>query len=156
VKRLLFAVAVACLFAANALAADPPATSSPTPVPTGTVIVPGTPTVMTTTGTTSTRRFGLFSRLRNRMSGANYSTPASGVIVAPTAPTTSAPGVVPSPMPMPTTKPVETAVTGSGVVTASGSGVVAGTTTTSMMPRTTTTTRTRMGLLQRLRMRRGM
>ena len=32
-KRLLFAVAVACLFAANALAADPPATSSPTPVP---------------------------------------------------------------------------------------------------------------------------
>ena len=142
-KRLLFAVAVACLFAANALAADPPATSSPTPVPAGTVIVPGTPTVMTTTGTTSTRRSGLFSRLRNRMSGANYSTPTNGVIVAPTTPITPAPRC-PLADADADDQAGQTAVTGSGVVTASGSGVVAGSTTTSMMPMATTTTRTRM------------
>ena len=59
------------------------------------MIVPGTPTVMTTTGTTSTRRSGLFSRLRNRMSGANYSTPTNGVIVAPTTPITPAPALSP-------------------------------------------------------------
>jgi len=156
VKRLLFAVAVACLFAVNALAADPPATATPAPVP-GTVLAPTAPNVMSTTGMNSTRRFGLFSRLRNRTSGTTYSTPTSGIIVAPPAPATTAPGVVPSPMPMPG-KAAEAAVTGSGVVTASGT-VVNGVTTTGsmMMPMaTTTTTRTRVGLLNRLRMRRGM
>jgi hypothetical protein len=153
VKRLLFAVAVACLFAVSALAADPPVTTiTPAPAP-GTVIAP-TPAVMSTTGTSSTRRTGLFSRLRNRMSGATYSTPTSGVIVAPSAPVvpgTPAPGIVPNPMP----KPIEATSTGSGVVTASGA-VVSGTTTTgAMVPMaSTTSTRTRVGLLNRLRMRR--
>ena len=145
-KRLLFAVAVAGLFAVNALAADPPVTVTPTPVPTGTVITTTTPTVMTTTGTTSTRRFGLFGRFRNRMSGSTYSTPTSGTVVMPSTtvvPGTAAPTIVPSPMP----KPIETSSTGSGVVTAGGSTVVPGT----MMPMTTTTTQTRMGLIQRLR-----
>lgn len=153
-KRLLFAIAVACLFAVNVLAADPPATTiTPAPAP-GTVIAPTAPTVMSTTGTSSTRRFGLFGRLRNRMSGASYSAPTSGVIVAPAAPvtpSTPAPGIVPSPMP----KPIETSSTSNGVVTASGA-VVSGTTTTGMMVpmASTTSTRTRVGLLNRLRMRR--
>ena len=70
-KRLLFAVAVALFVRrqrpcgqTRPRRAVPTAASRP-----GTVIVPGTPTVMTTTGTTSTRRSGLFGRLRNRMSG---------------------------------------------------------------------------------------
>jgi hypothetical protein len=128
VKRLFFAVLVACLFAVNSLAADPPVTTtSPAPVVSGTVIAPTTPTVMTTTGTAPTRRFGLFSRLRNRMSGPVYSSPVTttpGTVVTPApvlTPATPAPGtVVPTPMPMPsgTPMPVETSSTGSGVVTA--------------------------------------
>ena len=121
-KRLLFAVAVACLFAVNALAADPPATTVvPSPATTGTVIAPTTPTVMTTSGTTSTRRFGLFSRMRNRMSGPVYSSPVTTTPATVITPSTSAPGTaVPTPMPMPgtTVRPTETSSAPSGVVTA--------------------------------------
>ena len=107
-KRLLFTVAVACLFAVNALAADPPVTTTvPPPAPSGTVLAPTAPTVMTTSGTTSTRRYGLFSRLRNRMSGPVYSTPGmttTGTIAA----GHHGPGRrVPTPMPMPTTTEVD-------------------------------------------------
>ena len=180
-KRLLFAVAVACLFAVNALAADPPATTiTPAPVPSGTVVAPTAPTVMTTSGTTSTRRYGLFSRLRNRMSNPVYSTPASATTGTVVMPATPAPGTaVPTPMPMPgTAKPVETSSTTSGVVTAGGgtvvngmpmagavvpcagmSGTVMGSSMMPMTPtmvatETTTTARTRVGLLNRLRLRR--
>jgi hypothetical protein len=178
VKRLLFAVAVACLFAVNSIAADPPATTTPVtpPVVSGTVIAPTVPTapaVMTTTGTYSSPRRGLFGRLRNRsMSAPVYSSPATTVapspILTPMTPTT-APGIVPAPMPMPgTVRPTETSTTESGVVTAGGGTVVNGApmpgtvmaapmmpmTTTMTATTTTTSTRTRMGLLSRLRARR--
>jgi hypothetical protein len=173
VKRLLFAVAVAGLFAVSSLAADPPVTTTTTPpVVSGTVIAPTVPTapaVMTTTGTYSSPRRGLFARLRNRsMSAPVYSTPAMAAPGPIMTPSTPAPGIVPAPMPMPgTVRPTETSSTESGVVTAGGTVVnglpIPGTVMTvpmmpmtpTMMPMaTTTTTRTRVGLLNRLRLRR--
>lgn len=163
-KRFLFAVAVACLFAVNGFAADPPAattTPAPAPVP---VVGATTPTVITTTGTTTpTRRMGLFARLRNRMSGGTYSAMPvnTGTVITPGAGTT-----VPTPMPAPITKPGTGADSTGATKTITPSGVITtgGTTTTTtsgvvmadgtVVPTTMTTTPARQGLLARLRMRR--
>ena len=146
-KRFIFAVAVACLFAANSFAADPPATTTTPPVVTGTTVTATTtPTVMTTTGSTTARRIGLFARMRNRSGTSAYTT--APVITS--TPATPMPGtIVPTPMP----KPITTGGT-TGVVTTGGTTVVDGT----MMPMMTpgvATTAARVGLMSRLRMRRA-
>src|SRR5262245_35088988 len=102
VKRFLFAVAVACLFAATAPADPPVTTTAPPPVVTGTVLAPTTAQpgrVMTTSGTTSTRRMGLIGRLRNRSSAPAYSAApvTTGTVI--TQPAITTPGTtVPVPM----------------------------------------------------------
>jgi hypothetical protein len=170
VKRLLFASAVACLFAVNALAADPPVTTTAPPVTTGPVTSPviGTSVpapVMTTSRTTSTRR-GLFGRLRNRSSAPVYSTSplTTGTTVISPAPVVTPGTVVPTPMPTPSPMPSPgtTGINGgaSGVVTTSGitpDGVMMSSGTTApmvMAPTTTQTSPRRMGLIARLRARR--
>jgi hypothetical protein len=126
-KRFLFAVALAALFASAGTAEEKaaPVTTTAAPV----VITSGTP-IVETTPAQSTRR-GLFGRLRNRNnSTATYST--TPVMTAPVNATTQPPISTPAPMPMPGTKTTTGAVVmpqPGEVVQASGS-LPAGTYTT--------------------------
>ena len=126
-KRFLFAVALAALFAsvgtAEEKAVPVPTTAAPV------VITSGTP-VVETTPAQSTRR-GLFGRLRNRNSSTTSYTPAP-VMTAPMTVTPQPPISTPQPMPMPGTKTTTGAVVmpqPGGVVQASGN-LPAGTYTT--------------------------
>ena len=124
-KRFLFAVALAALFAsvgsAQEKAVPLPSTAAPVVITSGAPVVESTPAQ-------STRR-GLFGRLRNRNNSTMSYTPAPVM----TAPTTTAPMIVtPQPMPMPGTKTTTGAVVmpqPGGVVQASGN-LPAGTYTT--------------------------
>jgi hypothetical protein len=99
-KRFLYAVALAALFASAGTAEEKVVTSPTTAAPV--VIASGSP-VVESAPAQSTRR-GLFGRLRNRNSGStmNYS-PAPAVTV-PTTATPMPPISAPQPMPMPGTR----------------------------------------------------
>jgi hypothetical protein len=163
-KRFLFAVAVAALFACDASAQQPVI---------GTPIAPGTP-VITTAGpvigyapTQTTQRRGLFGRLRNRnTSTMSYSSPA---MVAPAAiPGTIAPQPIPmpgtiTPMPMPGIRPAGAVIPATGnlppgqYTTTDGTiiqiGGIQPMMTQPMMTQPMTTTTSRTGLFGRLRNR---
>lgn len=149
-KKYLLSMAAVCGLGALAWAADPPAGSNPptapSPSPAATApAAPTAPTVVTTT--TPGRRFGLLARLRERRA-------TRIVYTAPvTAPSTTPSTTVPMPMPKPGDG---TSSSNNGkVVPASGS-----TPTPSADAGTTVVTSERvvpvrrMGLLQRLRLRR--
>jgi hypothetical protein len=124
VKRSLFAVAVAGLFAADAAAQSPaPVVAAPaTPV-----VVPG-PVMSTMPAPTTTARRGLFGRLRGgRTTSMSMSAPATmpypGTVITTPGTGTTLPGtVVPAPMPMPagSGSSAVPAVTGNPVVMAGG------------------------------------
>ncbi|MCS7022871.1 MAG: hypothetical protein NZU63_13715 [Gemmataceae bacterium] len=152
-KKLLWSIVGVCGLGMCAWAAEPPAANVPTaPAPTPAATAPAAPTTPTVvTSTTPARRMGLLSRLRARRA-------ARIVYMAPVtaSPATTYQPTTPVPMPMP--KPNETSSTAgsSNVVPASGTG-----TSSSAVNQGTTTVVTervmpvrRMGLLQRLRLRR--
>jgi hypothetical protein len=150
-KKLLWSLLGVCGLSLTAWAADPPAAGipkTPAPAPAATAAAPAatTPTVVTTTGT---RRMGLLARLRERRAArVMYTVPAT---VAPATDSSS------NPMPMPMPKPSESSSTRSGqVVPASGSTPSTSATsagTSGVVTEQVVPVR-RMGLLQRLRLRR--
>jgi hypothetical protein len=120
VKRFVFSAAAGVLFASVALADNQPATGSPTPG--GTSAAPVVTATMPSVGTysysgTSTRRMGLFSRLRNRSGSSTMMAapmmPATTVTMPSTVTAPSTGASVPSPMPSTSAAP---AVTGQPVV----------------------------------------
>ena len=148
--KSLLSVAAVWGLSAMVWAADPPAGSpatAPSPKPAATApAAPTVPTVVTTT--TPARRFGLLARIRERRA----------MRVVYTAPVTTTPSTTPSttvPMPMPKPADGSSSTNSTKVVPASGS-----TTTPSTEAGTTVVTMERvvpmrrMGLLQRLRLRR--
>lgn len=112
-KRILFAAALAALFAGTASADDKPAAPA-TPAP----VVTAAPVEMAPA--TSTRR-GLFSRLRDRRSGSTMTAPTMATPTV-TAPAMPMPGTTPAPTPVPTPMPGKT----TGSVTPAGGTAMTG------------------------------
>lgn len=139
-KRILFAAALAALFAGTASADDKPAAPA-TPAP----VVTAAPVEMAPATSSGTRR-GLLSRLRDRRSGSTMTAPTM------TAPTMTAPPTT-APMPMPGTTPVPMPMPGktTGSVTPAGGTVTTGDIVTASY--TEPTAATRRGLFGRMRNR---
>ncbi len=153
-SKYVLSAALVAVLGSSAWAADPPApATAPSPTPAATASpAPTSPTVVTTT-TMPARRLGLFARLRSRIAGPRviYSAP----VVTTTTPATPSSGNA-VPMPMPTPRPGSSGNTQGSVTPASGTtGPVATTGGTVVTERVVTTRRMgRLGLLQRLRLRR--
>ena len=127
-KRFLFAVALAALFASVGTAEEKAVPVQTTAAPV--VITSGSPVVES--GTAQSTRRGLFGRLRNRNNSTSAYSPAPVTTVPTTNVTPQPPISTPQPMPMPGTKTTTGAVVmpqPGGVVQASGN-LPAGTYTT--------------------------
>lgn len=148
-KRILFAAALAALFATSASADDKSAAPA-TPAP----VVTAAPTVEMAPATNSGTRRGLLSRLRDRRGGSTMSAPTMST------PTMTAPGTIvpstPAPMPMPGTtvpKPMPSGGTTGTTLTPAGGTATGGEIVTAGYSEPATSSTMRRGLFSRIRNR---